>query len=63
MVAGEAFPIDLAKKLKASLKSGCRVFNLYGPTETTIYATYHEVTLNENNYVPIGNLFLVQLLS
>ncbi|TVV09053.1 AMP-binding protein [Lactobacillus jensenii] len=57
MVAGEAFPIDLAKKLKASLKSGCRVFNLYGPTETTIYATYHEVTLNENNYVPIGKPF------
>lgn len=54
MVAGEAFPINLAKKLKRALNKGCKVFNLYGPTETTVYATYHQVTENEEEYVPIG---------
>lgn len=54
MVAGEAFPINLAKKLKRALNKGCKVFNLYGPTETTVYSTYHQVTENEEEYVPIG---------
>lgn len=55
MVAGEAFPVSLANKLRISITEGCKVFNLYGPTETTIYATYHQVTGEESKYVPIGN--------
>lgn len=54
MVAGEAFPVDLARKLKHTIDGGCKVFNLYGPTETTVYATYYQVTGNEKEYVPIG---------
>lgn len=57
MVAGESFPISLAKKLRPSIAQGCKVFNLYGTTETTVYATYHQVTGNETKYVPIGNPF------
>lgn len=57
MLAGENFPIQLAKKLRPAMIAGCRVFNLYGPTETTIYATYHEVQLDEQRYVPIGRPF------
>ena len=54
MIAGENFPISLANKLKTTLSNGCRVFNLYGPTETTLYATCHELTGNEQEFVPIG---------
>lgn len=54
MVAGENFPIALIDKLQSALKDGCNIFNLYGPTETTIYASYHKVTGHEKEYVPIG---------
>ncbi|GFZ27758.1 AMP-binding protein [Lactobacillus corticis] len=54
MVAGEAFPASLAQKLQHAIASGCNVYNLYGPTETTVYAFCHEVSGNEEKYVPIG---------
>lgn len=42
---GEALPMDLAKKLLA--RSGS-VFNMYGPTETTIWSTVKKVEIGED---------------
>jgi amino acid adenylation domain-containing protein len=42
--AGEALPRAVADRL---LERGARLFNLYGPTETTIYSTATEVRANE----------------
>jgi len=47
---GEAMSADLADKLASSVK---RAWNIYGPTETTIVSTVHEVTFGEKT-VPIG---------
>lgn len=54
LVGGEAFPKDLLLKLQ--LVPGLRLFNMYGPTETTIWSTYMELT-NENE-ISIGSPFL-----
>jgi natural product biosynthesis luciferase-like monooxygenase protein len=51
MVGGEAFPTELANQLSA-LVSG-KVVNMYGPTETTIWSTTHEVEPGHAR-VPIG---------
>lgn len=40
---GDYFRIQTAQKLR-SLCSGCRLFNVGGPSETTIWNIYHEVT-------------------
>jgi amino acid adenylation domain-containing protein len=57
LAGGEGF----AKELAMDLLSKChRVWNGYGPTETTIYATFKEVTwenlpaISENSFIPIG---------
>jgi natural product biosynthesis luciferase-like monooxygenase protein len=41
MVGGEAFPADLAKDLRSVV--GGRVTNMYGPTETTIWSSTHDI--------------------
>jgi len=53
-VGGELLPRELAER--ASRASGARVVNLYGPTETTIQATYFEVdqTRSGGDVEPIG---------
>ncbi|MCA9898612.1 MAG: LLM class flavin-dependent oxidoreductase [Ardenticatenaceae bacterium] len=51
MVGGEALPAALAQQLKQIVPG--RVINMYGPTETTIWSTTHEVT-GEETAVPIG---------
>jgi len=55
LCGGEALTNDLAQKL---LESGTAVWNVYGPTETTIWSTIYQVTSNEHlgisNTVPIG---------
>ncbi len=55
LCGGEALTADLAKRL---LKRGTQLWNLYGPTETTIWSTIYQVTSTENqaisNTVPIG---------
>lgn len=55
LCGGEALTNDLAEKL---LQRGTQVWNLYGPTETTIWSTIHRVTSAENssisNTIPIG---------
>ncbi|MCG3148783.1 MAG: D-alanine--poly(phosphoribitol) ligase subunit 1 [Verrucomicrobiae bacterium] len=47
---GEAFPRDLATRL---LATGAEVWNLYGPTETTIWSTVYRVAPGEGA-IPIG---------
>jgi amino acid adenylation domain-containing protein len=49
--AGEPLPPTLAGDLRAA---GCAVWNGYGPTEATIYATMHQATGEETGSVPIG---------
>jgi len=56
LFCGEALPIELAQAC-LNAASSSRVFNLYGPTECTIFATYHEYDRAEGEQggiVPIG---------
>ena len=48
------FPAALANRMRKIISNGSRVFNFYGPSETTIYATYYELQDMEYNVVPIG---------
>lgn len=49
LVGGEVFPVALARKL--SVLKNANVFNVYGPTETTIWST---CKLIESNEITIG---------
>lgn len=51
MVGGEAMAPQLAKLLAGTVSG--RVTNMYGPTETTIWSTTHDVT-GSGDVVPIG---------
>jgi amino acid adenylation domain-containing protein len=51
LCGGEALPLDLAREL---LKRGTRVWNVYGPTETTIWSTIAELK-PPFDMVTIGN--------
>lgn len=42
LVGGEAFPEALLEKLRNT--SNAKIYNMYGPTETTIWSTFKEVT-------------------
>lgn len=56
LVGGEAFPPGLAGRLAAALPA-TRLFNMYGPTETTIWSTVHEIdtaTEPQSGAIPIG---------
>jgi amino acid adenylation domain-containing protein len=58
---GEALPRDLANKL---LETGAEVWNLYGPTETTIWSTVAKVEPGDahpNIGRPIANTFVYVL--
>lgn len=50
MVGGEKFPMPLLKKLQYSTRA--RIYNMYGPTETTIWSTIAELT--SRNEITIG---------
>lgn len=45
-LAGEPFPLDLLKNIKKVTKA--RVYNMYGPTETTIGSTLKDLTSTNN---------------
>ena len=45
LCGGEAFPPDLVNGL---IKKVGSVWNMYGPTETTIWSTCHQIKLSEN---------------
>ena len=49
---GEALPIELAREL---VKRSRSVWNLYGPTETTIWSSLYQVRGQEQHSVPIGH--------
>ncbi|MFC9589042.1 amino acid adenylation domain-containing protein [Streptomyces sp. NPDC056944] len=42
LIGGEAFPSGLARRLLEALPA-VRIHNMYGPTETTIWSTVHEL--------------------
>ncbi|MEJ3742714.1 amino acid adenylation domain-containing protein [Actinomycetes bacterium KLBMP 9797] len=50
LCGGEPLPVHLAQAL---LATGCRLWNVYGPTETTIWSTSAAVTKVETE-VPVG---------
>jgi amino acid adenylation domain-containing protein len=50
LCGGEAFPRELANRL---LDCAAEVWNLYGPTETTIWSTLHKVERGDDA-IPIG---------
>ncbi|MFN0602785.1 AMP-binding protein [Facklamia hominis] len=54
ILAGEVLPVKLVKQLQALLPEA-KILNCYGPTETTIYATYYVVkNLIGSSTIPIG---------
>lgn len=52
-VAGEAFPVDLARRFQRILPA-VRLENIYGPTEVTVYATKYSIAPGPIAAVPIG---------
>ncbi|MFF2142320.1 amino acid adenylation domain-containing protein [Kitasatospora sp. NPDC058190] len=56
LIGGEAFPSGLAQRLLGALPQ-VRVLNMYGPTETTIWSTVHELDRDldvQAGTIPIG---------
>jgi len=51
LIGGEAFPVSLAAELRSVVKGD--VFNMYGPTETTIWSTAYQLNAEEGS-IPIG---------
>lgn len=51
LVGGEAFPPALARDLRARMRG--RIVNMYGPTETAIWSSTHELD-GEEGSIPIG---------
>jgi amino acid adenylation domain-containing protein len=42
MIGGESFPLNLLRELKG--KTTAKIYNMYGPTETTIWSTVSDLT-------------------
>ncbi|XYH92703.1 amino acid adenylation domain-containing protein [Sorangium sp. So ce1128] len=53
LIGGEVLPTSVVAEVRRALPS-IRLFNMYGPTETTIWSTCHEVTDETSSSVPIG---------
>jgi amino acid adenylation domain-containing protein len=51
LVGGETLPPDLARELVSSCGP---VWNMYGPTETTIWSTVYQVEERHRGLIPIG---------
>jgi amino acid adenylation domain-containing protein len=51
LCGGEPLSAALAQRL---LRGGCRLFNVYGPTETTIWSTVAEIGPQETDPVGVG---------
>ncbi|MFD2169214.1 amino acid adenylation domain-containing protein [Tumebacillus lipolyticus] len=53
LLGGEAMPLALAQQIKQH--TSARLFNMYGPTEATVWATVYEVTdLGGVSAIPLG---------
>jgi amino acid adenylation domain-containing protein len=50
MIGGEPFPFNLLQMLHR--RTGARIYNMYGPTETTIWSTISDLT--DKDHVDIG---------
>lgn len=55
-VGGEALPLDLARSLRARAPQA-RLFNMYGPTETTIWSTVCGLD-DIGGFIPLGEALL-----
>lgn len=56
MIGGEDVPKDVIADLRKTINSDARIYDLYGPTETTILTTGKDVTKEDINIgKPIGN--------
>jgi syringomycin synthetase protein SyrE len=53
IVAGEACPTQLVQEC-ADLEPAIALYNEYGPTEATVWATVHRCTAEDQGTVPIG---------
>ncbi|WHS62761.1 non-ribosomal peptide synthetase [Pseudomonas sp. G2-4] len=53
IVAGEACPAQLVQEC-AGLEPSITLYNEYGPTEATVWATVHRCTVEDQGTVPIG---------
>ncbi len=53
IAAGEVLPPSLLEATRNQLPS-CRIFNEYGPTESTVWCTVHEASPSDIEAVPIG---------
>lgn len=51
MVGGEVFPLQLAQDVRATVAG--KVFNIYGPTEITVFSNAFELT-QLGDFVPLG---------
>ncbi|QQS37257.1 MAG: LLM class flavin-dependent oxidoreductase [Ignavibacteriales bacterium] len=52
LIGGEAFPVNLAKKLFNTVSGS--VLNMYGPTETTIWSTLYKLSEPIQDSISIG---------
>ncbi|MDX3225296.1 amino acid adenylation domain-containing protein [Streptomyces sp. ME19-01-6] len=53
LYAGEALPAALVQDTRAALPD-CRILNVYGPTEATVYALFADADPGERTAPPIG---------
>ncbi|MFE9428493.1 non-ribosomal peptide synthase/polyketide synthase [Kitasatospora sp. NPDC006697] len=53
VLAGEALPARTVRQVREAIP-GCRVLNIYGPTEATVYATAHACDPADGGDPPIG---------
>lgn len=53
LIGGEALPVSLLRQLQAAFPQTTFI-NMYGPTEATIWSTYHPVASTEASDVPLG---------
>jgi len=52
LLGGEALPATLANRLRPVVRG--RILNMYGPTETTIWSTFAEVSKDDGAAITIG---------
>lgn len=52
LIGSERLPDSLLKKLQLIVSDNTKILNMYGPTETTIWSSYKNLT--NKNYVSIG---------
>ncbi|MGW4242849.1 amino acid adenylation domain-containing protein, partial [Nocardia sp. NPDC004722] len=53
LTGGETVPVGIAADFRSV--SGATLFDVYGPTESTVLATSHEVTAEDVDSIPIGS--------